>query len=112
MKQILIPGLGAILGAVIVMGCNTTQQTTAYKTIGATETTAQAALDGYYTLVINGTVSTNEVTQVSLAYNQLQADAVLAASLSQDGTNALETTNLVNDLSDLDNVITTATKLK
>lgn len=112
MKQILIPGLGAILAAVIVMGCNTTQQTTAYKTIGSLEVTAQTGIDIYDTLVINKTISTNSFVIVSRAYNQFQADALLAATVSEDGTNALATTNLITEAASLSSVITTAISLK
>lgn len=112
MKQILIPGFGAILAAVIVMGCNTTQQTTAYKTIGSLEVTAQTGVDDYDTLVINKTISTNSFVIVSRAYNQFQADALLAATISEDGTNALATTNLITEAASLSSVITTAISLK
>lgn len=97
---------------IIVIGCTTSQQTTAYKTVGSVEVTAQATYDGYCSLVINGAIPTNSVPQVAAAYNQLQADALLAASLSSQGTNALATTNLVTDLSSLTSIITTISQIK
>lgn len=101
----------AILAAFISAGCTTTQQTTAYNTIGSVEAAGKAAYDGYAALVINGTIPTNTVPQASLAYNQLQADAVLAATLSEQGTNALANTNLTADLAALSSVISTATSI-
>lgn len=92
-----------------VTGClSTSQQTTAYNTIGSVEVTAKTAYDAYATLVINGTLSTNNVPLVSEAYNQLQADALLATTLASQGTNTLASTNLTADLSNLASVIATA----
>jgi hypothetical protein len=102
----------ALIVGLIAFGCTTSQQTTAYNTIGAAEATAKAAYDGYATLVINGTISTNTVPQASAAYNQFQADALLAATLSSEGTNALATTNLTADISNLTSIISTAQSLK
>ena len=96
----------------LVWGCSTTSQTTEYKTIASVETAGQAAYDAYATLVINGTVSTNSLATVSKAYNQLQADALLAATLSSESTNAIATTNLLNDATLLTSVISTASTLK
>jgi hypothetical protein len=95
-----------------LFGCTTTQQTTAYKTIGSVEVSAVAAYDGYCTLVIQGTVPTNSVPQVAAAYNQLQSDALLAASVASQGTNAIATTNLLTDLTQLTSVVTTASQIK
>jgi hypothetical protein len=100
----------AILAFVIAagsVGCSTNSETTAYNTIGSIEATGQTAYDSYCTLVIKGTIPTNSIPTVSAAYNQLQADLILAATLSSQGTNGLATTNLTADLAALTSVIAT-----
>jgi pectin methylesterase-like acyl-CoA thioesterase len=92
---------------VTLVGCTTTQQTTAYNTIATVEQTATVAVDDYYTLVFQGKVSTNSVPQVSQAYNNLQAVAALAATATQSGTNALASANLVIEASQLGTLIQT-----
>jgi hypothetical protein len=105
--------LGLIVaGAIIASGCSTTSQTTAYNTIGSVEAVGQTAYDGYCTLVIKGTVSTNSLPQVAAAYNQLQSDALLAATVAEAGTNGLATTNLTADLAALTSVISTISTIK
>lgn len=111
LSTILFFGL-CVATSFVMVGCTTSSQTTAYKTIASVEATAQTAYDGYATLVINGTVATNGLSKVSAAYNQLQADALLAATLSSEGTNAIATTNLLNDATLLTSVISTASTLK
>lgn len=104
-----IISLSIALACVALTGClSTSQQTTAYNTIGSVEATANVAYDDYATLVIKGTISTNTVPQVSEAYNQLQADALLATTLASQGTNTLAPANLTADLSSLAGVISTA----
>ena len=102
----------ALIVGLVAFGCTTSSQTTAYKTIGTVEAAAQGSYDAYCTLVIDGTVSTNSVPQVAAAYNQLQADALLAATVSSEGTNAVATTNLLTDASLLTSVISTASTVK
>ena len=103
-------GLGALLLACAVfVGCNTTQQRTAYNTIFSVEQTASLTVDGYYALVIKGVVTTNDVPQVSKIYNDIQASGTLAAAGSQFGTNALAPASLIAELSSLTSLITTIT---
>jgi hypothetical protein len=101
-KQLIIGSLAAI----IFCGCTTSQQTTAYTTISTVEQTATAAVDGYYKLVISGTITTNNVPTVSQAYNDLQAAGVLAAEAGEAGTNSLASSNLVQEASSLGALIT------
>lgn len=101
-----------LFAGIFYTGCTTSSQNTAYATIGSIEATAQTGYDGYAALVINGTVSTNSLPTVSQAYNQLQADLLLAATISSSGTNALATTNLVAEAAQLATVISTAEAIK
>jgi uncharacterized lipoprotein YmbA len=113
MKKIKITAaIFASIASTAIVGCTTTQQTTAYNTIGAVEAAGKTAYDGYAALVIAGTVPTNTVPQASEAYNQLQADALLAATLSSEGTNAIASTNLTADLSALATVVATAKSIQ
>ena len=85
-----------------IIGCaNQSAQRTAYNTIFTIEQTADATVDGYYTAVIKGTASTNGLANVSQKFNQLQAACTLAAATSQNGTNALASTQLIQELADL-----------
>lgn len=95
-----------LLAIVLVAGCKTPQRT-AFNTIGALEQTANAAVDGYDTAVIKGLVSTNELPRISALFNQFQADAALAATVSQAGTNALAPASLAAELGNLTSVIST-----
>ena len=91
----------------VFVGCNTTQQRTAYNTIFTVEQTADTAVDGYFALVIKGTVPTNSVPIVAQRFNQLQAACTLAAAASQAGTNAIASANLTAELVDLTAFIAT-----
>ncbi|MDE2097291.1 MAG: hypothetical protein KGL39_08620 [Patescibacteria group bacterium] len=97
-------GLAAVAGcALFTPGA----QKAEYTTIASLETTATASVNGYYTLVANGTVSTNGVPVVARMYNQFQADCTLAAALAEAGTNAVATTNLTTELQELSTIIST-----
>jgi hypothetical protein len=95
------------LSLLVVAGCTTSQQTTAYTTIATVEQTATVAVDGYYSLVLKGIVTTNSIPIVSKAFNDLQAAGTLAAAASQAGANALATSNLVVEASSLGALIQT-----
>lgn len=95
-KLILTVSVGLLL-----MGCSTTQQRTAYNTIFTVESTATTAVQTYYGLVLQGTVSTNGVPIVSKAFNDLQAAASLAEVTSEQGSNALASASLVLEASSL-----------
>ena len=100
----LIPTLALSL---LVSGCTSTSQRTTYNTIATVEQTATVAVDDYYTLVLQSKLSTNGVPEVSKAFNDLQAAAVLATSVAQNGTNNLAPANLVLEASQLGTLITT-----
>ena len=102
--------MAGFLSAFVFVGCTTPQQTVAYNSIASVEATANAAIGGYYTLVVRGAAPTNSVPAVSRAYNTLQAACTLAAAASQAGTNALASDTLNSELTDLVNLISTAAK--
>jgi hypothetical protein len=106
MKIILLELVGAIV-AIALSSCTTTQQRTAYNTIFTVEQTATVAVDGYYTLVIKGTLNTNSVPIVSKSYNNIQAAGKTAADAAQAGTNALAPASLIIEVTDLGHLITT-----
>jgi len=88
-----------------LVGCSTPQQRVAYNTIFTVEQTASAAVDGYYAAVIKGLATTNEVPQVSQAYNHLQIACTIAASTTEAGTNVLAPANINIELVQLTNLI-------
>lgn len=87
--------------ATIPLACTTSQQRIAANTIGAEEATADAAVAGYYDSVIKGITPTNQVPMVSKAYNDFHLAALVEIDAAQAGTNALASTNLTQELSDL-----------
>jgi hypothetical protein len=98
----------AILAAAIV-GCTTSQQTTAYKTLYGLEVATTGAYDGYTAAVIKGAIPTNSVPQVSHAFNDFQAAMGVAVVAAQNNTNALASANLVTESTAVINLITTVT---
>lgn len=103
MKKFLV-----VLGCIALVGCGTTSpQTVAYNTIGSLEQTASAAVDGYFTAVIKGNLSTNNVPEVSGMFAQFQSDCLLAATIAQNGTNAIAPANLTIELGQITSVIAT-----
>lgn len=99
-------------GIPLLSSCGTTPQRTTFNTIGAAEVTASAAVDGYYTAVINKVAGTNQVPQVSQAFNQFQAAATLAATLDQAGTNAIAPAALNTELTQLLSLVATLVPTK
>jgi hypothetical protein len=91
----------------VLIGCTTSSQRTAYNTIFSVEQTATLGVDDYFTLVIKGTLTTNGVPIIAKSYNDLQAAGALAATASAAGTNALATSSLILEATDLGNLITT-----
>jgi hypothetical protein len=91
--------------AAVVVACSTTQQRQAVNTIGGVETTATAAVDSYYTLVIKGKLGTNDVPTVSRAYDSLQASVRLALGVVQNNTNALAPSSLITESMGLVNLV-------
>lgn len=90
---------------VLEQGCTTTQQRQAVNTIAGVETSATAAVDAYYTLVVKGKVSTNGLPKVSRAYDSLQASVRLALTVVQNNTNALAPASLITESTDLINLV-------
>lgn len=100
MKKYLI---GAAL--LIVVGCTTTQQTTAFKTISSAEATVNLANDSYQSLVIKGAIPTNDVPKVSHLYNNFQAAELIALDAVQFNSNAISPSSLVVEGQDFVNLI-------
>jgi hypothetical protein len=107
MKTFLFGIIGIWIIVAAFAGCTTSAQRTGYNTIAGVEATASAALDGYLTGVIKNTISTNDVPKVTLAFDQLQAAATLAAAADQAGTNALAPAALNTELTDFTTLIET-----
>lgn len=91
-------------------GCTTSQETVAFETLSSIQSTARAGYDGYAALVATGSLPTNDVPQVSHAYNDLQSGIVLAAVLLNNNTNALAPTNIVTEAADFATLLTTVEK--
>ena len=101
-------GVAAIvLATVLFTGCNTASQRAAYNTLYSVESTASTAVDGYFALVIKGTIPTNDVPIVSQKFNQIQTACALAAAASEAGTNAIAPANITAELVDLTAFIAT-----
>lgn len=88
-----------------VLGCNTSQQKTAYNTLFSLEQTTTAAVDAYDALVVQGKVPTNDIPKVSKAYNDFQAGMALALDAVRNNTNAVAPPNLVLESQDLVNLL-------
>lgn len=97
--------LSSIVCLAILVGCTTSQKTTAFKTIASAEATVNLANDGYQSLVIKGALPTNDVPKVSHLYNRFQASELLALDAVQFNSNALAPANLVIEGQDFINVI-------
>lgn len=95
----------AMTVALIATSCTTSSQRTAYTTIFSVEQTATATVDGYFALVIKGTLTTNSVPLVSKSFNDLQAACKIAADASEFGTNALAPASLTIEAADLGTLI-------
>lgn len=80
--------LALFLLAVAWIGCTTSQQTVAYKTIGASEAAVLAANSAYLDAVVTGVVPTNSVPQVERDFNDVQMALHLAAVTASGGANA------------------------
>lgn len=107
MKQFkFIAALMAIAATcVLLSGCHTPVQRTAYNTISSVDQAASLAIDGYFTLVIKGVVSTNDVARVSAAFNKLHTDCAIAAAAAQNGINSTATPDMILQLSTLTSLI-------
>ena len=101
--------LVTLFTTLIVIGCTTTQQTTAYQTLYGLEVATTGAYDGYTAAVIKGAIPTNSVPQVSKAFNDFQAAEQVAVIAAANNTNALAPANLVTESTAVINLITTVT---
>jgi hypothetical protein len=90
-----------------VAGCTSTQQRVAFNTLYSVEQTTTAALNSYDTLVIKGSVPTNDVPRISAAYNTFQAAFLVALDAAQFNTNAIAPPALIVEGQDVVNLITT-----
>lgn len=97
-----------VVGLILLEGCTTNEQTTAYNTLYSTEQTTTAAYNGYLAAIMKGTVSTNSLPAISHDYNMFQADMSVAVLLVQNTTNALAPANLVSEGSAIVTAISTA----
>jgi hypothetical protein len=95
-----------------VPGCSSTAQKTAYTTLFGLETGATQAYSAYTAMVIKGTCGTNDVPAVSKGFNTFQAAILPALDAVQYSTNALAPANLIQESTDLLNLITTAESKK
>jgi len=98
----------AMLIFTLQLACSTTTQRQAINTIGSVETAATASVDSYFSLVLQGKLPTNNVPQVTRAYNALQQSVKTSLDLVQNNTNSLAPANLSKELTDLINVVNQA----
>jgi len=96
--------------ALLVVACTMTAQRRATNTIGSLEQTAQAAIDSYWSLVLQGKVGTNDVPKVAKAFDAFQYSVKVALDAVQYNTNALAPGNLVLESQDLLNLIAAVEK--
>lgn len=108
MKRIAAASVLLIALCLGISACNTTQQRTAYTSIAVAETIATASVNSYFDLVIQGLVPTNDVPRISKSYNAFQQSAILAAAIAQNGTNAIAPSALIAEMSDLTNLVQSA----
>lgn len=73
----------ALLLPLGLLGCKSSPQTVAYKSLYSVETSVNAAHDSYLDLVVRGAVKTNDVPQVARAYDRFQAGMQGALSAAQ-----------------------------
>lgn len=107
MKLLKLFGLSLVVyvGLTLFYGCSTSQQRTAFNTLGTVETSTTAAVDGYFLLVGQGKVPTNGVPTVSRDFNKFQGAMLVALDVVQNNTNALAPTSLMQLSTDLINEI-------
>lgn len=109
----LIAILGALAFAlmpVMITGCAQTAKQVAYKSIYSVQKATVASYQAYLGEVINGTVSTNHVPEVSKRFNEFQAATLVAVSAAQWNTNAPPSAQLSQLSADLIALIKTASK--
>ncbi len=107
MKETFLSTLAIV---VLFLACTTTQQRAAYNTIATTQALATAAVDSYYTLVIQGKLSTNDVPSVTTKYDAFQASVLVMLAGVRNNTNALAPGSLILESQDLIKFITALKK--
>lgn len=90
---------------IVCAGCTATQQKVTYNTIYSVEVSTKAAYDSYLTLVVKGQTTTNFVPQVTKVFNDFQAGAILATVATQNNTNALAPSSLIDEANAVINLI-------
>lgn len=96
----LVLALSLAVGAFEV-GCKSTPQRIAFKTIGSVDAAAKAAYSGYMDSVLSHSLPTNGVPRATALYKQVEQGCVAAELVSENGTNALSPQNLTDELSQL-----------
>lgn len=87
------------IGLIALAGCSTSQQRNTYNTLATTEATATAAVDGYFLAAAKGLAPTNGIPRVSKTYNEFQSVMNVSMILAQNNSNALATSNVLQELS-------------
>lgn len=109
MKKLAVPAILFLLAiglCALPQGC-ASQQKVVFNTLYSVEHTTVAAYDGYMASVISGATSTNAVPKVSKGFNTFQASFLVALDAAQFNTNAIAPASLVQESSDLINLINT-----
>lgn len=89
--------IGGLVAFLALVGCGSTPQTVAYKTIGSLEQGATSSYDAYCGLVIRGALPTNGLPAASQAFQHFQDSARVAVTTAMNGTNALAPASLVTE---------------
>lgn len=107
--RVLFLNVSLAICGVFFTACNTTQQQTTFNALATIEATADTGYSNYVSMVIAGTLPTNQLGTISKVYNDLHASIALAANLDQAGTNVLVPTNITTELGSLLSLIQVAT---
>lgn len=91
-----------LIGLCFMIGC---AGNVVYKTINSVELATNAAVGGYFDLVVSGQVRTNEVPKVTKAYDQFQIAIRKAIDAAQFNKNAPATPELIAQSTEILNTI-------
>lgn len=98
LKVILFGASLPILVSILLISCGTTNtQTKTINTIGSLEQVTDSAYRSYVTLVIKGSLPTNDVPKASKIFNDFQTAALLATVVAKNDTNALAPSSLLEE---------------
>lgn len=92
----------------LVTGCSTSQQSTAFNAMSSLELVVDTGYTNYLHLVITGQIPTNSVPTISKAYNDVHAAIGAAAVVDQAGTNVLLEANLTAEAGAFGTLVATA----